>query len=158
MGAAKHFREKIGFVWIVTFDAFFIDIVFVRVYDPHLGPSVARIGEIAVTSYAKVTTAIDRKLFRVVRMLDVGAVAIFTFNHPMIGGQVLFDVFIVAFFTPASLFSLVFYREGFPVVDIAQSIKIVSKAFAMYPKIRRDHHEPHDADQDEYPDKYPERS
>jgi hypothetical protein len=158
MRAAKGLREKIGFMWVVTFHALFIDIVFLRVYDPHLCPSIAWIGEIAVTSYAEVSAAIDWKLFRIVRVVEVRAVAIFTFNHPMIGGQILFDVFIVAFFTPASLFTLVFYREGFPVVDIAQPIKIVSKALAMYTKIRRDHHEPHDAYQDDCPDRHPERS
>jgi hypothetical protein len=158
MGAAKHFREKIGFVRIVTFSAFLIDIVFQRIYDPHLCPSIARIGEITVTSYAEVSTAVDRKLFRIVRVIEVGAVAIFTFNHSMIGGQILFDVFIVAFFTPAGFFTLVFYWEGFPVVDIAQSIKIVSKALAVYPKIRRDHYKPHDPDQDDCPNNYSERS
>ena len=158
MGAAKHLCEKIGFVWVVTFYALFIDIVFLLVYDPHLRPSVSRIGQIAVTSYAEVSTAVYWELFRIFRVMKVRAVTIFTLNHSMIGGQVLFDIFIVAFFTPASLFSLVFYREGLPVIDIAQPIKIVSKAFAMYPEIRRDHHEPHDADQDECPNQYPERS
>jgi hypothetical protein len=158
MRAAKHIGKEIGFMWVVTFHTLFIDIMFLRVYDPHLCPSIAGIGEITVTSYAEVSTAVDRKLFRIVRVMKIRAVAIFTFNHPMIGGQVLFDVFIVAFFTPAGLFTLVFYWEGLPVIDIAQPIKIVSKAFAMYPKIRRDHHEPHDADQDECPNQYPERS
>ena len=70
----------------------------------------------------------------------------------------MFDVFIVTFFTPAGLFTLVFYRKGLPVVDVTQSIEIISKCLAVDAKIRGDHDEPHDPDQDECPNKYPERS
>jgi hypothetical protein len=76
----------------------------------------------------------------------------------MIGGQVLFDVFIVAFFTPAGRFTLVFYREGLPIVDTAHPIKIISKCLAVYAKIRRDDDESYDLDQSECPKGYPERS
>ena len=90
MRATKDLREKIGFVWIVTFHAFFADIVFLGINDPHCLPPIAWIGQITMTPDTEGSAAVNREFFRIVRMTKVGAVAIFTFNHSMIGGQILF--------------------------------------------------------------------
>ena len=71
--------------------------------------------------------------------VKVRSMAVFAFNDPVIGRQIVFHVFVVAFFAAASLLALVFDFEGFPLVDIAKTVKIVSKTFPVNPKIRRDH-------------------
>jgi hypothetical protein len=72
-------------------------------------------------------------------------VAIFALNQPVLGGTCLLNIFFVTFLTIFS--ALVLGLEIFPLINIAQTVKIVSETFTMDPEIIRNYKVPGDQNQ-----------
>jgi hypothetical protein len=125
---------------IVTLDTGGVDVMFVGIDCFYSGARVLGVRQRGVTTQAQFPTGVDRKCFRVVRVVYGRPVAVFALDQPMLGTICLLNVFLMTFLTvvPAFIFDL----ELFPLIDIAQTVKTVGETFTVNPEIIRNYEVP----------------